>query len=48
MKFLKMKLLKSLFCKHEYERTYLHMVNDGMVKMYRCTCKKCGKVRYNT
>lgn len=42
------KLFKRLFCKHDYERTYLHMVNGGMAKLYRCTCKKCGKVRYET
>lgn len=41
-----MKFLKMLFCKYDYE--YLHMVNGGMAKLYRCTCKKCGKVVYNT
>lgn len=43
-----MGFFKKLFCKHDYEYKYLHMVNGGMEKLYRCTCKKCGKVRYKT
>lgn len=43
----KMKFLKKLFCKHDYNYEYLRMVNGGVEKLYRCTCKKCGKVRYN-
>lgn len=43
-----MRLLKRLFCKHDYNKTYLHMVNGGMSKLYLCECKKCGKVRYET
>lgn len=43
-----MKFLKILFCKHDYEYKYLHMVNGGMEKLYRCTCKNCGKVVYRT
>lgn len=42
------KFLKRLFCKHDYIWTYLHMINGGMAKLYRCECKKCGKVRYKT
>lgn len=42
------KWIKRLFCKHNYERTYLHMVNGGMAKLYQCKCRKCGKVRYET
>lgn len=36
-------------CKYydvDYEYDYLHMINTGMNKLYRCTCKKCGKVVY--
>ena len=40
--------LKKLFCKHDYTWNYLHMINGGMAKLYRCECKKCGKVRYKT
>ena len=43
-----MKLFKKLFCKHDYDYQYLNMVNTGMAKLYRCTCKKCGKVVYRT
>ena len=43
-----MGFLKKLFCKHDYNYEYLHMVNGGMAKLYRCACKKCGKVRYKT
>lgn len=43
-----MKFLKRLFCKHDYEYKYLHMVHGSMAKLYRCTCKKCGKVVYKT
>lgn len=42
------RFLKRLFCRHDYDWKYLHMVNGGMAKLYRCTCKKCGKVRYKT
>lgn len=42
------KFLKRLFCKHDFTWTYLHMINGGMAKLYRCECKKCGKVRYKT
>ena len=41
-----MKFLKRLLCKHDYEYDYLHMINTGMNKLYRCTCKKCGKETY--
>ena len=43
-----MGFLEKLFCKHDYKYEYLHMVNGGMAKLYRRTCKKCGKVRYKT
>lgn len=43
-----MKFLKKLFCKHDYDYKYLHKIDGGMAKLYRCTCKKCGKVRYKT
>lgn len=43
-----MKFLKRLLCKHDYEYDYFHMINTGMAKLYRCTCKKCGKVVYKT
>ena len=43
-----MKFLKMLFCKHDYEYEYLHKVHGGMAKLYRCNCKKCGKVVYKT
>lgn len=42
------RFLKRLFCRHDYDWKYLHMVDGGMAKLYRCTCKKCGKVRYKT
>lgn len=38
--------LKRLFCRHDYEYEYQHMVDMGMGKLYKQTCKKCGKVRY--
>lgn len=41
-------LFNKLFCKHDYNYEYLRMVNGGMEKLYRCTCKKCGKARYKT
>ena len=41
-----MKVLKQLFCKHDYEYQYVHMVDTGMRKLYRLTCKKCGKEKY--
>ena len=43
-----MKLLKKLFCKHDYDYEYLYKIDGGMAKLYRCTCKKCGKVVYKT
>lgn len=43
-----MGFFKKLFCKHDYNYEYLHMVNGGMAKLYRYTCKKCGKVRNKT
>ena len=38
-----MKVLKQLFCKHDYEQEYLHMIDMGMDKIYKLTYKKCGK-----
>lgn len=35
--------LKIIFCKHGYEQEYLHMIDGGMDKLYKLTCKKCGK-----
>lgn len=35
--------IKKLFCKHEYKYTYIRMVECGMGKLYKCTCKKCRK-----
>lgn len=29
------KWIKRLFCKHNYEHAYLHMVDGGMAKLYR-------------
>ncbi len=46
-----MNFLKRLFCKNDYEYEYLHKVDKvdgGMAKLYRCTCKKCGRVVYKT
>jgi len=34
---------RKLFCKHDYEQEYLHMIDGGMDKLYKLTCKKCGK-----
>lgn len=42
------KFLERLFCHHDYDWKYLRMVDGGMAKLYRRTCKKCGKVRYRT
>lgn len=41
-----MKFLKQLFCKHDYEYHYEHKVDGGMAKLYKLTCKKCGKEKY--
>lgn len=38
-----MKFIEQIFCKHDYEQEYLHMIDSGMDKLYRLTCKKCGK-----
>lgn len=38
--------LKSLFCKHDYEESYLYKINGGMEKLYLCKCKKCGRKKY--
>lgn len=38
--------LKIIFCKHDYAYQYEHMVDTGMRKLYRLTCKKCGKEKY--
>lgn len=38
------KLFKNLFCKHQYEAKYLHMIWSGANKLYQFRCKKCGKV----
>lgn len=35
--------LKIILCKHDYEQEYLHMIDGGMDKLYKLTCKKCGK-----
>lgn len=35
--------LKIIFYKHDYEQEYLHMIYEGMDKLYKLTCKKCGK-----
>ena len=43
---IKMGFLKWLFCKHDYAYQYDHMVDTGMRKLYRLTCKKCGKEKY--
>lgn len=40
------KFFERFFCRHDYEYEYLHMVDMGMAKLYKMTCKKCGKVRY--
>ena len=40
-----MKFLRTVFCRHEYETEYLHMIDGGMDKLYKLTCKKCGKER---
>ena len=37
------KICRRLFCKHDYEQEYLHMIDTGMDKLYKLTCKKCGK-----
>lgn len=42
------KLLKRIFCKHDYDYEYKHMANGGMAKLYKMTCKKCGKEKYKT
>ena len=38
-----MGFIKRLLCKHDYEQEYLHMIYGGMDKLYKLTCKKCGK-----
>ena len=40
------KIFRRLFCKHDYEQEYLHMIDTGMDKLYKLTCKKCGKETY--
>ena len=35
--------LKIILCKHDYEQEYLHKIDGGMDKLYKLTCKKCGK-----
>ena len=35
--------LKIILCKHDYEQEYLYMIDGGMDKLYKLTCKKCGK-----
>lgn len=39
-------LLKRLFCKHQYEAEYLHMIWTGSNKLYKFKCVKCGSVAY--
>ena len=41
-----MKFFVRLLCKHDYAYQYEHMVDMGMRKLYRLTCKKCGKEKY--
>lgn len=41
-----MKFIEQIFCKHDYEQEYLHMIDGGMDKLYKLTCKKCGKEIY--
>lgn len=43
-----MKILKHLFCKHEYKCEFEFMVDGGLAKMYKLTCLKCGKTKYTT
>ena len=38
-----MKFIEQIFCKHDYEQEYLHKIDGGMDKLYKLTCKKCGK-----
>lgn len=38
-----MGFINRLLCKHDYEQEYLHMIDGGMDKLYKLTCKKCGK-----
>lgn len=40
------KFLCRLFCKHDYKQEYLYMIDTGMDKLYKLTCKKCGKEIY--
>lgn len=37
------KLLKRLFCKHEYKFKESKMLHAGMQKMVTHKCEKCGK-----
>ena len=39
------KLIKRLFCNHDYKITYLHMTEGGVRKVYQYSCKKCGRVK---
>lgn len=41
-----MGFIKRLLCKHDYEQEYLHMIDMGMDKLYKLTCKKCGRIIY--
>lgn len=34
---------KQLFCRHDYKCEYLYKIDGGMDKLYKLTCKKCGK-----
>lgn len=39
-------MLKKLFCRHIYKAEYLRLISAGTNKLYKFTCKKCGKVSY--
>lgn len=39
--------LKQLFCRHDYNKELVTYI-DCKRKLYRCTCKKCGKVKGKT